>query len=74
VTGRRGDGDTERLIDGETGRDLPASERPGRVCEGDREVGILRDWERPDRVFPKGCLWQENLPARRSKRRRGSVC
>ena len=21
----------------------------------------LGDWERPARVFPKGCLWQENL-------------
>jgi len=26
---------------GETGRDLPASGRPGRVCEGDREAGRL---------------------------------
>jgi len=30
VTGRRGDGDTERLIDGETGRDLPGI-NPDRV-------------------------------------------
>jgi len=27
----------------------------------DLAKGRLRDWERPARVFTKGCLWQENL-------------
>jgi len=39
----------------ETERDLPASERPGRVCEGDSEAEILRDWERPASVWK---TWQ----------------
>jgi hypothetical protein len=32
--------------------------------QGEKETEELRDWERPARVFPKGCLWQENLLAR----------